>query len=50
MLKKLDVDLEAYENKQKSLDNSFMTLFQNLNTLKNLKVLKVNFDSSDLSN
>ena len=45
MLRKLDVDLESYEGKA-----DIMKLFDNLDTLKNLKSLKFNFDSSRINN
>ncbi len=48
MLKKLDIDLESYENKTGMPKQDMMRLFYNLETLKNLTNLKFNFDSSTL--
>jgi hypothetical protein len=48
MLKRLDIDLESYENKTGLPKQDMMRLFYNLETLKNLTNLKFNFDSSTL--
>ncbi len=48
MLKKLEIDLESYENKTNLQSQNKMKLFRNLQTLKNLKSLKLNFDSSNI--
>ena len=50
MLKKLDVDLESYQNIDGKKEFSMMRLFDHLSTLLNLSDLKLNFESSTLTN